>query len=590
MDVYTKGECVIVKKMDYVQSLTMFNERVLSLGHVDQSVPYTMEDLKNKLFFNQAFINNMQELFQKHSYMEIVDDYINGLTQYIQNINMIIKRMGVIDPSVIFQRSDSFERRLITDINMQNQMITNFYPGDTTPKFLNNVIYYVTLLDNGYIAVSYIDPRKLMYEKVLCSRNNVYWKNDDCALSYIRSMYGENTIAMKITSTLNKDSEIVKVEFHSGNIILNSMDRIIRIFPENTLIVQNPFIYTDDIKRILELKSPSISVVAKQSKNRITFNDVFRKDVLIEYPSTSFDQYLDFLETASGNNQVESIYLSLYRIGENPSIYYILKRAVSNGIHVHVNIELEASGEKINKFWAREMQLAGIHVTTYSQWKVHCKLTLVCFRNGNQISQIGSGNYHTQTTTQYTDLSFMTSNQEICNQVKHVFDIFHSDVKPVFDNKVLVTRHNARKELVKLIDREASKSRNGQIIIKCNSLDDDEIIDSLDKAANSGCRIYLIIRGVCTWVSDKLGENVTVKSIVWDKLEHSRVYWFGRLLPDVYIGSLDLVTTKIDRRIETLVKIQEPDTTRYIAEYLNQYVTNSKHSWVLTSSGDYKKE
>ena len=154
----------------------------------------------------------------------------------------------------------------------------------------------------------------------------------------------------------------------------------------------------------------------------------------------------------------------------------------------------------------------------------------------------------------------------------------------------MVARNNGRDELIKLIRREAKLGENGYIAFKCNALDDDEIAMHLDKAAANNCQIDLIVRGVCTWVPDQIGNNVRIKSIVWDKLEHSRVYCFGSFNPTMYIGSLDLVTNKLDRRIETLVRILDPDILDDLCDYLNHYITNASNSWVLLRSGEYRKE
>jgi polyphosphate kinase len=284
--------------------------------------------------------------------------------------------------------------------------------------------------------------------------------------------------------------------------------------------------------------------------------------------------------------------MTLYRIGKDPAIFYILREAVRRGIKVCVNIELHASGESINRMWLEELEEAGIKVTTYAsgELKVHCKLTLVKFNNGRSIAQIGTGNYHTKTTVQYTDLSLITGNENICHQVEKVFDLLDDEKDCVFNKNLLVTRYNARQELIKLIDHEADKGNKGYICIKCNALDDGLIKLHLDQAAKCGCNIDLIIRGVCTWIPDQLGDNVNIKSIVWDKLEHSRVYCFGRKNPAIYIGSLDLVTKKIDERIETLVLVTDPEVEMKMAEYLNRYITNTEGSWKLLSNGEYVKE
>jgi len=320
--------------------------------------------------------------------------------------------------------------------------------------------------------------------------------------------------------------------------------------------------------------------------------DIFMRDQLIEYPLDSFRDYLSFLEEAANNKDVTEIKLCLYRIGKDPAIFDIINNAVERGVKVHVNIELCASGEDINYEWMQKFESIGCSVTAYGyeRLKVHCKLTLVKFINGKSVAQIGTGNYHTKTTTQYTDLSLVTADDSICHQVDKVFSILKGKrIKDtVFNSNFLVTRYNARKALLKLI--KSQSHADGYICFKCNALDDNEIIEALYKAASKGCTMDLIIRGVCTWLPDwNMFMNVHIKSIVWDKLEHSRVYCFGKKNPDIYIGSLDLVTHKIDKRIETLVKVRDPQILIKVAKYLNRYITSQK-GYVMNIYGKYVKE
>lgn len=584
--------------MSFIRGLMGFNERVIYNGDIDPNRIYTMAELKNKIFFNKIFIENMQEVFQKYQTKDIIDDYVDGLNRYINNISGIIQKINEADPTIIISADNLFERRLLTETHIQNQIITQFFksPADIKYRFLNDVIYYITLLQNGYVAISFVDPRRSMYSETLSHNfgdHSIYWKNDDCIMSYINTMYhSSNTFAIRVTTSRENPMVITKVEYNGSP---DNITAVIDMFPSNALIVSNRFIYVDDIQRIIELKMETSTAVHKPKTGLIQMNDIFQKDILVEYPTVSFDEYLQFLSLASADSSVDSIYISLYRIGDNPVIYYILREAVNHGIYVHVNIELCASGESINMMWMKEMQSVGIDVTTYASgtMKVHSKLTLVKFKDDRQIAQIGTGNYQAKTSTQYTDLSLMTSNEDICYQVWKIFQVFKGydeDGNIKFNKNLLVTQYNARTEILGLIDRESARGKEGYIAIKCNALDDNEIIKHLNNAAKRGCEMDLIIRGVCTWIPDQIGINVRIKSIVWDKLEHSRVYCFGNINPDVYIGSLDLVTNKINKRIETLVKILDPDVLRQTCEYINRYVINTIDSWTLTSSGLYIKE
>lgn len=581
----------------FIRSLMEFNKRVLYQGHINPKSNYTLEELKSKLFFNEIFISNMQEVFQKYDASVIMDDYVEYLGGYIKNISLLIHKMIYKKGNIELRFDSNFEKRLMMEKMLTDQVMTQFYQNidNVNHRFINGEIYYISVLKNGYIAISFVDPRRSAYKNIFShkySNNTVYWKTDDCIKEFIQTMYSTtDTIAIRVTTSDKDPMKVTKIEYNGNT---EFMKGIVSLFPHSALIVSNPYIYTGDIDMILKDNITSAPVINKARFERPRLESIFDKDILIEYPNDSFDEYLWFLREASNNKNVKIICLTIYRIGDDPALFYILKNAVMQGIEVHVNIELFASGESINKMWMREMLNAGIQVTTYraGDIKVHCKLTLIVFENGKLISQIGTGNYHTKTTTQYTDFSLLTSDENICVGVAKTFDILSGleDYYTEFDTDLLVTGFNMSTELIKLIDEEGDKGEDGQIIIKCNSLDDDTISRHLDMAASNGCKIDLIIRGVCTWVSDYLDDNVKVKSIVWDKLEHSRVYSFGSTNPKIYIGSLDLVTKKLNERIETLVRIKDPDIGVRICEYLNRYITTTDGSWLQTSSGMYIKE
>lgn len=587
-----------MKHLPFVRSLMEFNKRVLSQGSLeDQS--YDMEKLHQKLFFNQVFMGNTHEMFQRYPDPNIMDDYIESLNEYISNVSKIINWMCHLTNDIRMGTESTFESRLMIEDFMKDCMITKWYPIQDLSleaiqndlMFMDGQICYLSLYWD-MLGVTFIDPKRSIYHNVIHMEfpgYTMYWKTDEAICDYLNRKFGvSNTVAVKLTMSTNK-GKVTKVEFNGDSMVIET---IVKIFPRSALVVSNPFIYTDDIKMILESKIKKKAVNAKPSFIHMDLEEIFKKDRLIEYPRDSFDQYLQFLDQASKHPHVKSISLTLYRIGNDPAIFYILREAANRGIDVHVNIELCASGETINTLWMDEMMRVGIRVTTYGfqQIKVHSKLTLIKFDNGRAICQIGTGNYHSKTTSQYTDLSLLTADTSICRQVESVFGILCEEETVEFDNDLLVTPYNLRNEIIKLIDKEGAKGENGYISFKCNSLDDPEISEHLKAAASNGCRMDLVVRGVCTFVPEEIGNTVRIKSIIWDKLEHSRVYCFGNVNPIMYMGSLDLVTKKIDQRIETLVKIKDPDVIIRIIDYLNKYITNTTNSWLMTSTGMYIKE
>ena len=581
-----------MKRINYVSSLMSFQERVLTQGAIKKN-QHTLEELESDLFFNSIFISNMDEMFEKHDYSHIINRYSEAIKIYINNIKGIISKLMEINPRININKKNSFERRFEAECRLAGNISHEYIRDKENFTFKSGELYYVTITDDD-IIISHIDNRLNVYKspmKCIGKEKIEYWKTDKLICDYLDMIFdSDNTTAIKITTHRKNSNIITKIEYNRiGFIDSTNIDSFKKVINNKTILVYNPYIYIEDLKQII--KEAINEEDEEQKSHFIPGGVLLGKDKLIEYPTDSFYDYLNFLKSVILNPDTMSIHLTIYRIGDNPALFYLLRDAINRDIKVHVNIELNASGEHINLIWKKEMEKIGIKVTTYGigSVKVHSKLTLVKFNNGKSLVQVGTGNYHYKTTSQYTDLALFTSNDEIVHQAKKLFNLFKGKKGNNFSKELLVTRYNAREELYRLIMEEANKEKKGFICIKCNALDDKEIIKHLHYASIRGCRIRLIIRGVCTWIPDE-NTDVIIKSIIWDKLEHSRVYSFGYKNPTVYIGSLDLVTNKLDNRIETMAKVMDPDVLVDVSMYLNRYITSTNHSWRLLQDGSYIKE
>lgn len=576
----------------FLKSLMHFNQRVLMQGTLDKTRKYTINDIDSLMFFNSVFISNCNECFEKYdidistsgTYAMLCGIYGKNITSILEYVNKYFK--------ISFIDEDSFERRWSTINRIKPYLVTAYHDpklGLLYP-FKDDQLYYICK-KHGQVAVTTIDPRTSVYETPFKdnSKPNSYWKTDRSIADAIKSkLKSDNMLIMRVTRSKKAPYPITKVEY-CGDTALSEIIR--EMVGYKALVIRNEFIYIDDIRQAIKKAIPQPTPKYFQYENPIKFQELMKNDSLLEYPMDSFNTYLQFLSAAANSPNVQKISITLYRIGKDPAIYYILRDAINNGIAVHANIELCASGEKINKDWKREFENIGITVTTFAkgQLKVHSKLTLIEFKDGEYLAQIGTGNYHTNTTKQYTDLSLTTADRNICAQVSNIFKLFLGTIDSSeisFDENLAVTQFNLRDVLGKYIMQESAKKSDGLIIIKCNALDDDFIISKLAIAAKNGCKINLIVRSVCTWVPKEINENVIIKSFVWDKLEHSRVYSFGKENPTVYIGSLDPVTKKIDKRIEVLVRVNDSKLSIRICSYLNRYLTNnSENSWRMNRDG-----
>lgn len=605
-------------QISYVESLMKFNERVLEQGKIERYNKYTLEELKRRFFFNKIFISNMDELFEKYNAKIIFRDYLNAIKTYRQNIESLIYilyheyEITIIDEDTFESRLNAYKyidqligKRLSYNLDIYD--ISQYF------DFENNKIYYLSIEPRGQVGIYYIDEKRSAYSDIVLI-DGKYYRNDISIYDMI-SNDNQSAYCVAIKPTI-KSGNMTKIEFYHGNGYNVGSSEIIKmlklILPENCLLVYNDFLYLDPIERIISKHMDDSTFKLRKSQlfNDNMFMSIFEKDIIMDYPVYDFKSYLSLLTLAVEHPSVKSIYITLYRIGSDDTIFRILKYGVDNGKNIFVNIELRASGEMINYFWYNEFKKIGVNVSTfgYPNVKVHSKLTLIEFDNGKFIAQIGTGNYHTKTTSQYTDFSLLTADSSICNSINGIFKMMtNTDTDPYLNiklstiidtnNDVLITRYgdgynNLRDIFKYYIIKEANKGNDGYIAMKANSLSDPKIIESLEYAAKRGCMIDLIIRGVCTWVpsSEMLNSNVYIKSVVWDKLEHSRIYCFGRLNPTIYIGSLDLVSKKIEERLETLVKIKDPDVLLSVIKNLNRYITNNKDSWKMYDGGCYIKE
>ena len=296
------------------------------------------------------------------------------------------------------------------------------------------------------------------------------------------------------------------------------------------------------------------------------FEAIRQRDWILYHPYESFSTIVRFMQVASDDPQVQSIKICLYRIGKDPSIIKALMRARENGKTVSVLMELRAKFDESNNIrWSRELEKIGVHVVYGPvDLKVHSKLLQVVRLEGNRLvryTHMSSGNYNTSTAKQYGDISFLTSNPEIGEDVGELFNALTGYFGPRMYNHLLVAPLTLKSSLIQKIEREIEVhkvSGNGYIAMKANGLIDSDIIASLYKASNAGVRVDLNIRGLCCLRPGIPGvsENIRVTSIVDRFLEHSRIYYFengGN--PEMYMGSSDMMPRNLLARVEVLFPV-----------------------------------
>jgi polyphosphate kinase len=323
------------------------------------------------------------------------------------------------------------------------------------------------------------------------------------------------------------------------------------------------------------------------------------KNVLIHQPYESFDAVLTFLREAVRDPQVLAIKQTIYRTGVDSELMALLHEAVQRGKEVTVVVELKARfDEEANINWAEKLEQVGAQVVYgVVGLKTHAKMLLVTRKEGRFIKRyahLSTGNYNPRTAKLYTDLSYLTSDAKITQDIDSVFNLLANQSRIPRLHKLWLAPFNLQRNLIECVDQlalAAKQKKPGRIVLKMNTLTDEKLMEALIRAGKAGVEIDLIIRGACMLPAQKTGvsENIRVRSIIGRFLEHSRVFYFRSGSEEtLYLSSADWMNRNMLRRVEVAWPVEDPDLRqRIVNECLIAYLGDNADAWLMQSDGQY---
>ena len=330
------------------------------------------------------------------------------------------------------------------------------------------------------------------------------------------------------------------------------------------------------------------------------FEAIRKEDILLHHPYQTFDPVVDFIRQAA----VIRMYLPSNRPCTVSAVIrrslHLLALAAENGKQVSVLVELKARfDEENNIVWAKKLEKAGCHVIYgLVGLKTHSKIALVVRKEEDGIRRyvhLGTGNYNDSTAKLYTDCGMFTCSEAIGEDATAVFNMLSGYSEPSTWNKLVIAPIWLRKKFLSLIQRETRNARAGRearIVAKMNSLCDQGIIAALYEASAVGVKIDLVVRGICCLKTGIPGisENIHVRSIVGNFLEHSRIFYFyNDGFEDVYMGSADWMPRNLDRRVEILFPVEDEQLKKQVMHILEVELADNVKAHILNADGQYVK-
>ena len=404
--------------------------------------------------------------------------------------------------------------------------------------------------------------------------------------------------------------EVIRLEVDDGidKALLNILKSELDTAGEDVFKINGPLDLTflmklyglegkDELRYISYTPQPVPELIGESN----IFEAIKKGDILLHHPYQTFQPVVDLIRQAANDPDVLAIKQTLYRVSGNSPIIASLAQAAENGKQVTVLVELKARfDEENNIVWAKKLEKAGCHVIYgLVGLKTHSKIALVVRKEEDGIRRyvhLGTGNYNDSTAKLYTDCGIFTCAEAIGEDATAVFNMLSGYSEPLSWNHLVVAPIWLRNKFMKLIRREthhALEGKEARIEAKMNSLCDQEIIAALYEASSAGVQIDLIVRGICCLRAGIPGvsENIRVRSIVGNFLEHSRIFYFyNNGNEEMYMGSADWMPRNLDRRVEIIFPVLDPKLQKKVRHILQVELEDNTKAHLQIADGSYIKQ
>lgn len=341
--------------------------------------------------------------------------------------------------------------------------------------------------------------------------------------------------------------------------------------------------------------SPQPSLMVNPKETMI--DQALKRDIALIYPYEDINHFIDLLNQAAEDPRVETIKITIYRLAKNSKIVRALVKALENGKEVTAFMELQARfDEESNINYSDYLAEAGCKIVYgVAGYKVHSKVCQITLREDEKlkyITQIGTGNYNEKTSRQYTDISLITSNEDIASDVQRFFNNLSLGITDNEYDYLLVSPNGFKSALMDLIDKEIAKGKDGRLFFKFNSFTDKELMAKLTEASKAGVKTRLIVRGISCMRPNIEGytDNIEIRSVVGRFLEHPRVFIFGEGEDAKYfIGSADLMTRNTEKRVEVTTPIFDKEAKEKLNHYMELQWKDNIKARCMNNLGEYEE-